>query len=379
MKRLPEGLKAALWAWALVRLPLELVLMGVSNSIPPGPGKAGMPPLGGPWWFEAFLRWDSGWYVRIIRDGFSYSPCVNPGDVCQQASIAFMPGFPYAAKALVWVGLPIPYATFAVTHLGLVLGLWGLWELARPRLGERGTDFTLLAALVFPSSIFFSAAYAEPLFLATGTWTLVFLERERPWLAGLCLAAGAVTRSQGLVLIAAVVLGLLWARRFKAAVITGALAGAALAAFLVAQQAAYGDALAFMHARKAWGVIPGFAGQSPFQQMSDYWRRTVSWELGLEGWLDWAAFVWLPVAGVLAWRRLGVTFGLFVFGTATAALQSGQVWALSRIGLSAFPAFLVVADLVKDRPRWARALFALGFALVATSGFRFVNGYFTGS
>jgi Gpi18-like mannosyltransferase len=194
-----EGLKAGVLAWLVFRLPLELWLGFGAGGIPQGPGALGMPPLDGPRWFHAWLRWDSGWYVRLIRDGYSYSPCLLPTDPCQQTTIAFFPLYPMVTRVFTWV-LPLPIASFVVTHVALVLALWGLWELGKKFFGPEGGERAAVALLAFPSAIFVSAGYAEAVLIALVAWAFVFFERRQLWPLALVIAGAVLARSHGALL-----------------------------------------------------------------------------------------------------------------------------------------------------------------------------------
>lgn len=373
--RLPEGLRVALLLYLAVRLPVELVAVLSNGVLPRGPGAIGMPPLDGPEWLRLFLRWDSGWYVRIIRDGYTYADCLRPDVPCPQASIAFFPGFPVVVKALTGLGLSLTVSSFAVVHVSLVMSLWGMLELAKLKLGDEQAAWrSAVAMLAFPTAGFLSVGYAEGPFMALALWAMVWLERRRAWPAAVLFALAAVTRSQGVVLVGAVGLLLLVRRRWREAIVIGGATGLMLGGYLLAQHLVFGDALAFLHARRGWG----FTGQPASEHVQKYWRRTISGELMLEGWMDFAAIAWLAASAAWAWRRLGAEYGLFVAAILVVPLWSGQVWALSRIALCAFPGFLWLGAASGRRPV-ALGLLATGLALVVISMLRFTAGQFAGS
>jgi hypothetical protein len=373
--RLPEGLRAALLLYLAIRLPVELVVVISDGMLPRGPGAIGMPPLDGPDWLKLFLRWDSGWYVRIIRDGYSYADCRQAGVACPQSSIAFFPGFPAAVRAFMGLGLSLTVSSFLVVHLALLMSLWGMLDLAKLKLGDDEAAWrSAVALLAFPTAGFLSVGYAEGLFLAFALWALVWLERGNAPRAAVLFAWGAVTRFQGVVLVGAVVLVSLCRRRWREALILGIPAGVLFGIFLLSQYLAFGDALAFDHAQRAWG----FAGQPAIELVGTYWRRTVSGELLVYGWLDFAAIAWLAGSAAWAWLRLGAVYGGFVAGVLLMPLSSGHVWCLSRFALCAFPGVLWLGVASRRRPV-ALLLLTGGLALVVVSMLRFSAGLFIAS
>lgn len=375
-EKVPAQLRWALVLYAAVRLPLELLSAASDGFVPRGPGALGMPPLDGPQWLKVWLRWDSGWYVRIIRDGYAYADCTAPALPCPQASIAFLPGYPLAVRALTGFGLPLSVASFVVTHVALVAALWGLLVLGQRLLGERASaSRAAVAMLAFPSAIFLSVGYAEVVFLALGVWGLLCLERRQVWAAAVLLTLGALTRSQGMLLLGAVGLVALAQRDWRVVLTVGGVGALGLGSYLAWQHVTFGDALAFMHARRGWGFVEG---RPPMDIIREHWERTKVGALHLEGWLDFAAIPWLAVVAVAAWRRLGARYGLFAALVLVVPLVQGQVWALSRIALCVFPGFLLLGAWTGRRVV-ALGLLAAGLGFVALGGLRFVNGLFTGT
>ncbi len=371
--KVPEGLRAALFVYLSFRLPLELLLGWSSGTIPQGPGTTGMPPLDGPAWFQAWLRWDSGWYVRIIKDGYAYSSCLHDGDPCQQSSIAFFPLFPMLSRLPMKLGFSMSVSTFIVSHVALIFALWGLHRLATKLIGPDGALPAMAALVVFPMSIFLSAAYAEALLIAFGVWAYVYFEEDRPLLAAICIGFAAATRSHGSLLAFGLVVGAVLKRRWLMAFAISVATTLVMGTYMTWLQLTYGDALAFAHARKAWGYVGPAWGHVKY-----YYESTVRGDFALEGWGDLAAAPWLLVIGILAWRRFGPAYGVFVLAIFATAAQAGQLWALGRIALCAIPAFLIIAQWAM-KPKVRVALLAAGMCWVAMSGFRFVNGWHTGN
>ncbi len=370
--RLPSGLRVATLLYLGIRLPVEVIAAGTLGMLPLGPGATGVPFTEGPSWLKVFLRWDSGWYVSIIQKGYTWADCTVPQVRCAQASISFLPGYPSLVRAGMWTGLSLPTVSFILTHGALLLGIWGVSEFVRLKRGdEPEAQRAAISMLVFPSAFFLSAGYAESLFMAAGTWGLVWLYQGRLLPAACALAFGALTRSQGMLLLGAVCVVLLARREWKVLALIGGVGSLAVGGFLLWQHQSFGDALAFVHARRGWGVFD----LSPAESVLRYWRRTVSGELGWVGWLDFASIGALLMSGLLAWRRLGPIEGLFCLLVLAAPLSSGQVWGMTRIVLCAFPMFLLLGQLTV-RPTVARLLFSSGFAWLMVSAVRFVNGHF---
>lgn len=114
-------------------------------------------------WVGAWARWDSVWYMRIVRDGYFFSSE-------QQSSVAFFPLYPALMKiggyvtgsnVLGWfeTGILISNALF-------VLALTYLWKLVRLDFDAAIARRTVLYAILAPTGFFFPAAYPMSLILA---------------------------------------------------------------------------------------------------------------------------------------------------------------------------------------------------------------------
>ena len=138
-------------------------------------------------------RWDGGWYLSIVRDG--YPSFVPPGvGVAAQSSIAFFPGYPLLIRALsAPSGLSPVFVGCAVSLIAGLFATVGLWKLA-VRLGDEGTaDRSIVLFAFFPSAFVLAMVYADALFIALSVWCLLAL-LDRRW-----LAAGAAAAAAGLV------------------------------------------------------------------------------------------------------------------------------------------------------------------------------------
>ncbi len=181
----------------------------------------------------ALVQFDGGWFRSVVEHGYHFPPeptLVDPGNV------AFFPGYPLAARALIAVtGLPSDTALLLTAQFACV-GFWIYFLLLLRRWGTPPLASAACVALVagHPSAFFMVCSYSESLFLMALMGFVYWSGRTGPLAAVLAALHGIAMTAARLVGIpvAAYPILLAWARRARAR--------GYLAAFLVAGVAALG-------------------------------------------------------------------------------------------------------------------------------------------
>ena len=257
---LPPGSTVVFWSWLGSRL---LFFLTLALALRPRTAAELMERLG---------QWDGAHYLRIAAQGYG-------GD-----EFAFFPLFPYTIKAVAAL-VPIPPVLVALllVNVALLGALLVLYRLSERCLGAAIARNVVLLTCLNPMAIFFAIPYTESFYLLFTALTLAALVRRPTGPGGLLggglggLAAGlwgglaAATRPTGVVLVASIGVGFWRQRRWRAGLAAVLLTLGGLAVVMAIGLQGQGDALAFLHAQKAWEVTPGFnlAGL-PF------WRRQLS-------------------------------------------------------------------------------------------------------
>ena len=150
-------------------------------------------------------RWDTGWYLTVANEGYSYSAANSNA----QQNIAFFPAFPLIVRYLsVILGRQPLWTGVAVSLVAFFWALVYFLRLARMHLLDEDQAVTAVLLLAaYPFALFFSAAYTEALFLLGLVGAVYHFRRDELWqAAGWGLLAG-LTRPNGAFL--SVVLGLM--------------------------------------------------------------------------------------------------------------------------------------------------------------------------
>jgi hypothetical protein len=367
LTRIPAELRKAFVLFFAYRLPWLLVIGAIGALFQPESGAYGMPPLEGPTWADRWLRWDSGWYVRIIRAGYSASECGVVGAPCVQANIAFLPAYPMLVRLLMRLGLPMSVASFALNAVLLIALLWGLKRLALITIGHRAAARVGWSLLLFPTSLFLSAGYSEALFLSCAVWAFIFMLKDRALPASSLLAIAALSRPYGVVFAVCFLFGCVWRTKWRTAIASSLAFVSTYGLYFYWQKIHFGDPLAFFHARRAWGF-----NASALSTFAEYAYRTVALGIPLSGTQDFFGVGLILASAVWSYRKVGIDLALFCLLLGVVPLSQGQVWGMSRGVLGGFPMFLMLASV---GPRWRKHLVVAGAVLLTVNAIRFVAGY----
>jgi hypothetical protein len=336
--------------------------------------------------FGAFDQWDARWFLHIARDGYNAT------------SAAFFPLYPALLSLL---GSSLVLGTL-LSLVAAGLGAWCISEIARPLLGEDGARDSVLVLALFPTAFVFTALYSDGLFLALSAASFLAAQRRRPWLAGVAGGLAVATRPMGLALLPALVV-LLWPRRRKDVWQLAALLllPAAVGLYALYLDHELGDAFAFASAQASpeWerevptlGPISGLwmaiqAGGHGGLEILFHLPRAQS--VGVEGhsptdriafWNAVHLVLLVPVAWLtwLAWKRLGLAFGLYALATLvivlTAPSRGFPLVSLPRFLLADFPVLIAIAAVIQGRPRLRTAVLVGLGASSAAAGVAFSRG-----
>ena len=123
---------------------------------------------------------DGAWYVEIAKIG--YGPKPAPGTESPWPFFPFLPGLMRVGG---WLGPSEAFVGVAVNHLAFLLGLAGLYRIARRHVSPRASELGVWLIALFPASFLFSMIYPSAIFLAASVWAFCFVEERRDLLRGI--------------------------------------------------------------------------------------------------------------------------------------------------------------------------------------------------
>lgn len=328
-----------------------------------------------------YAKFDSGWYLSIIEWGYGPPPPAG-----KPSSHSFFPLYPLTAKILRdTFALDGFHAGLIVTYLSLFLAGSLLLRQGEQRLGRVGGWHALAFFLLFPTAFFFTAVYAESMFLLL---TLLAFRETRRGRTGLAVLAGCgvgLTRAFGLVLGPALFLAALepgsregsnesTARRWRRAFLVGAAPVVTVFLWIYSLGIVKGEPGLYFRSLEGWhrGVGPIAGTIRWFETLrnlfiSGYWKR----EPGIL--LDYGMvvlFVGLALYQLLrkhwsdaAWTACAVALPI------TTGLSGG----IPRFFAAVYPVYFALAEMFRGRPRARLAAWVISGLLLLIASAGFVN------
>ncbi len=318
------------------------------------------------------VRWDTGWYLQIATDGYSFTP--NEPEL--QQNIVFFPAYPLVVRVAGRLfGGRIGSYTLAGVFVALAAFLGALiylYALARDTLGDDEARYALWLTAAYPFALFFGAIYTESLFLLGATGAFYHFTKRQFGRAALWGLLVGLTRPNGFLLSAA--LGVLavspWLppilvrptdradpppRRdaLFQALAAAAMPGAGMLLYSAFLWRLTGDPFAWAAGHAAWGrKYQGLAAL-----VGD--RYDIISHAGLQGYVASLPHDVLNALGVIfvlatVWpvaRRLGLAYAVFILINILPPLTAGGLISAGRLSSVLFPAFIWLAGAVPPRHR----------------------------
>lgn len=320
--------------------------------------------------WDRFIHWDAEWFLRIVRDGYFYAPG-------RESSVAFMPLYPMAVKALAWLGVPDLLAGFVVTNAAVFAAALLLHRLARLEFGsEAAGRWTVALFLSCPAGIFHATIYSDALFICLSVLA-VWWTRRGLWVRACVAAFFMMLTKQVGGLVAVVMLveylanhrvpGRPWWTGLRPGVLWLGLVPLALLAYMAYLKVAFNEPLAFVKAQAAWGRELTW----PWVAVARVTRHDLFYQSFFIGVM--AAVAALTV--YMAVRRQRASYVAYVALIWWYTCSSGTLEALPRLTCTAFPIFLALGDLAARRPAIGQALLTAFAMLLAICTVMFTNGY----
>ncbi len=343
-----------------------------------------------PYWAWIWGNFDGVVFMLIAQSGYSAE------------QLPFFPLLPLLIAATHYLlALPHLYAGILVSAMVFLVAQYYLWQLLK--LDKKTNLYWLLLAvmLFFPTSLFYTAIYADALFLALASATLYYARRQQWGWASVVGMLAALARLNGLALIAVVGMEYLltqspqlakhwdWRllgqttvkalqprRLWRSGILWCLLIPAALVGYLIYIQLSFGDWHLFFTGVTVWHrdhlVFPLQTFWRYFKILVLYPRWSFTYavaalEAGFTG-LYLSAMAW-------SWGKIRLSYWLMIFCHLLIPVVTGTLQGMPRYGLHLYPLFLIYALWLHSKPRWVK----IGWlALSALISIFYLAGYTRG-
>src|SRR6266571_3896236 len=352
--------------------------------------------------FTSWNHWDAANYVRIAQFGYG-----------SRYDSAFFPLFPLLISIIAhplgdWSYLLVGTLLSNAAFLG---ALFVIYQLATDILGERVGRRTLLYLCIFPTALYFFAAYNESLFLLLTSGTFLAMRRQKWWIAGILGLFAALTRTAGFLLIIPYLYELWILRGMRghrgprdgqstaqqrdaqidqaereAHPRLASITPAVLPLFLIPLGTAlyciycwktFSDPFAFANVQNHWDRHLTWPGQGILQSLFELLFQPFGSFYEAHILLDLSATLGFIVLAVLGWRTLRMSYNiwlgvLLLYMLLSPSTQPDALVSSQRFVLEMFPAFITLALLGSKHQRLHQALWLAFPLLQATLSIIFI-------
>ena len=307
---------------------------------------------------DLWARWDSGFYLSIAQQGYSYSADA-------MSNVAFFPVYPLLVNLASAVTGDAVVAGILVSNAALLGALLFLYKLTELEFGDADTaQRAVFYIAAFPTAFFFSAIYTESTFLFFSVATMYFARKGQWVWAGVMGMMTSGTRIIGVTMAGIVALewmrvhgwtisGMLrkesWAglwnglRRDWVSLLPLLLIPLGILSYMLFLKLQFNDPLGFWTVQAAWqrenlGPLAIIWRDLSGLLRQNFLTGDIWWHVVIDlGSLALALGVLIPV-----WRRLGEHYALLIaLGMLVPVASSTQ--SLSRYVLVLFPVFMMLA------------------------------------
>jgi Gpi18-like mannosyltransferase len=273
------------WFPALMWLLSRLVIVAVMFIVMPIVAKTSNIVINKYGWWDVLFAWDSAWYYKIATSGYNFG--LDFGKT--EYAVAFFPLYPLSIWILMQVGIPFPVGGLLINNLGFLAALIAMYDWVESRYGANPARWTTAALAWCPYSLYGTVIYTEGLFLLCSISALRAFDNKQYFWAGFWGSLSTATRITGIALLPAFLISAWKQRRpIKAYLASFAVAGG-MVLYSLYCLIKFGDALAFLHAQRAWRDTTGFA-------LAGWWLMCMQVVIGTQNAaVGYIQDIWYPI------------------------------------------------------------------------------------
>jgi hypothetical protein len=311
-------------------------------------------------------RWDSYWYLDIAQHGYYLR---GEKDI---ANVVFFPLYPLLMRMTApLAGGNLVLSGWIVSSLFLILAVGMLVRLTQTHHPGIDPVLPVVFLLAYPTAFILNAVYSESLFLFLSLALVHYARQQRFLLAGVFAAFASATRIAGLFLCVLLLVEMLQAHGFRSLfsrrIWPLVLAPSGAVAFFSYHWITFGDFFLYLQVQYNWG--------RDFEMTAtDFVARNNAYLVNMAYDLFFLALA--IVIGIVALKRLRLSYGIYMLVSMGIALSSGTTLAVARYSMMLFPIYLLAAGIGSITGRGVWILCSV--LLLALNIISFANHYWIG-
>jgi Gpi18-like mannosyltransferase len=317
---------------------------------------------------DLFFRWDSGWYLSIVQNGYSYVPG-------KQSNVAFFPLYPSLVKIFSFGFADVRITGIVLSNVALLLAMIYLFRLVK--MDYQNTKIPLnsvIFALIFPASFFLSIFYAESLFFFLTVACFYYARKNRWFLSSLFGFLVALTRALGVFIFIPILIEYLAPTSFKDLklskikkdILCLLLIPAGLLTYMAYLYIRFNEPLAFLKAEAEWSraFAPGLLTLQSLFSYPPFYKFT------------FLGFVVLSILMLvyLVYSKVRISYIAYTAIELFVILSSSLLESLPRYVSVLFPMYIGFAIMARNR-FWEDTIKIFSVSLLTLFVILFVNGY----
>lgn len=306
-------------------------------------------------------KWDSFWYLDIAQNGYSLKE--NQWGLY---NVVFFPLYPFLIKLVSFLTAGnLILAGWILSSVFLLLALFYFFKLIKEFHPGLNPYLPLILLLIFPTAFFFNAIYTESLFLFLSLAVFYYGFKRNFLLAGVLGVLASLTRITGFLLF--IPLAWEYLRERNPKVLSVLLIPLGTLGFFLYHYFKFGNFFLFFEVEKNWGRAFVFR-----KEHFDFFSNPAVVNFALD--VFFAIFALAAIYFVF--KKLRVSYGLYMLSTLAVALGTGTLMSVGRYILVLFPIFILGASIKNQYLQQSWIFISILFlALYATL---FVNNYWAG-
>lgn len=288
--------------------------------------------------YQYFLRFDSGWYLDIARNG--YSIIEN-----SQSNVAFFPLFPLLMKIGNYIPiLGLETSGILLANIFAFLSFFVFYKLLLLKWKDISKSAFILF-IIFPSSFFLGFVYSESLFLFLTLSAWYFAEKGKILQSSVFGFLAASTRSLGFFIFIPIVYKYLKEKKFnKQNILTIILIPLGIVPFLLFLNFKFNDFLFFQKIQKYWGREFDWVWNTIYRYIKE-----IVFNINFFAVFDLLTLMIVFCLVVYLWMKVDKSYSIWVaIGILIPAL-TGTFASINRYSLVLFPIFIALAKILKNK------------------------------